>query len=125
MVRRQFSLSVKICIIAIGLLATACSPSAQTPEPVTLKIAVLPILDALPMYVAQTNGYFDSEGVEVEFIPVSSAAERDQVMSAGQADGMINDLISTLLYNQQLLPGMIIYPCFGLLKYAESSLRQN
>jgi NitT/TauT family transport system substrate-binding protein len=52
------------------------------------------------MYVAQENGYFESNGVEVEFIPVGSAAERDQVMTAGQADGMINDLISTLLYNQ-------------------------
>jgi hypothetical protein len=29
-----------------------------------------------------------------------SAAERDQIMAAGQADGMINDLISTLLYNK-------------------------
>ncbi len=100
MVRRQYSLSVVILILTVGVLSTACSSVAQTPEPVTLRIAVLPILDALPMYVAQTNGYFNSEGVEVEFIPVSSAAERDQVMSAGQADGMINDLISTLLYNQ-------------------------
>lgn len=100
MVRRKYSLSVMILILTVGVLSTACSSVAQTPEPVTLRIAVLPILDALPMYVAQTNGYFNSEGVEVEFIPVSSAAERDQVMSAGQADGMINDLISTLLYNQ-------------------------
>ena len=58
MAKWQFSLSAKILIIALGLLASACSPSAQTPEPVTLRIAVLPILDALPMYVAQTNGYF-------------------------------------------------------------------
>ena len=34
------------------------------------------------------------------FVPVASAAERDQVMQAGQADGMINDLISTVLYNK-------------------------
>ncbi len=52
------------------------------------------------MYVAQENGYFEANGIEVEFIPVGSAAERDQVIAAGQADGMINDLISTLLYNQ-------------------------
>jgi NitT/TauT family transport system substrate-binding protein len=100
MVYRLFSFSHKMFVFAAVIFIAACSPAAQTPEPVTLKIAVLPILDALPMYVAQANGYFDSEGIEVEFIPVGSAAERDQVMAAGQADGMINDLVSTLLYNQ-------------------------
>jgi NitT/TauT family transport system substrate-binding protein len=61
---------------------------------------VLPILDALPMYVAEAQGYFKDAGITVEFLPVASAAERDQVMQAGQADGMINDLISTVLYNK-------------------------
>jgi len=61
---------------------------------------VLPILDALPMYVAEAQGYYTAAGIKVEFVPVSSAAERDQVMQAGQVDGMINDLTSTVLYNK-------------------------
>jgi NitT/TauT family transport system substrate-binding protein len=65
-----------------------------------LKIAVLPILDTLPMYVAQKEGLFAKHGVAVEFIPVASAAERDQIIIAGQADGMINDPVSTALYNK-------------------------
>jgi NitT/TauT family transport system substrate-binding protein len=51
------------------------------------------------MYVADQRA-FCGERVKVEFIPVQSAAERDQVMAAGQADGMINDLVSTLFYNK-------------------------
>lgn len=91
-------------LIASPLLA-ACSPQSpptavSQQEPVTLRMAVLPILDALPMYVAEQQGYFASQGVIIEFVPVASAAERDQIMAAGQADGMINDLISTLLYNK-------------------------
>ena len=66
----------------------------------TLKMALLPILDTLPMYVAQEEGLFAENGVTVEFIPVGSAAERDQVISAGQADGMINELVSTMFYNK-------------------------
>ncbi len=100
MVKRSIVLFLKMFVLVIVIFIAACSPTAQAPEPATLKIAVLPILDALPMYVAQANGYFDSQDVKVEFIPVGSAAERDQVMAAGQADGMINDLVSTLLYNQ-------------------------
>jgi NitT/TauT family transport system substrate-binding protein len=88
------------------LLSAACGPAAAplpeaTNEPVTLKIALLPVLDALPMYVAQQAGLFEENGVRVEFIPVPSAPERDQVVSSGQADGMINEAVSTLFYNRE------------------------
>jgi NitT/TauT family transport system substrate-binding protein len=52
------------------------------------------------MYVAQQEGLFMEKGVEVEFIPVASAAERDQVITSAQADGMINEAVSTLFYNK-------------------------
>jgi NitT/TauT family transport system substrate-binding protein len=82
-----------------ALALSACAPAAA-PEDPTLKIAVLPILDALPMYVAEAQGYYTAAGIKIEFVPVASAAERDQVMQAGQVDGMINDLTSTVLYNK-------------------------
>ena len=100
MVKRHFFLSMILVVLISAIFLVGCTSSASPVEPVTLRIAVLPILDAPTMYVAQENGYFESNGIEVEFIPVGSAAERDQVIAAGQADGMINDLISTLLYNQ-------------------------
>ncbi len=90
-----------IVLVLFAVLLSACggaAPAAQ--EDPTLKIAVLPILDALPMYVADAQGYFKDAGITVQFVPVASAAERDQLMQAGQADGMINDPISTVLYNK-------------------------
>ncbi len=91
-----------IAIVVFAVLLSACggagAPAAK--EDPTLKIAVLPILDALPMYVADAQGYFKDAGINVEFVPVASAAERDQLMQAGQGDGMINDLTSTVLYNK-------------------------
>lgn len=90
-----------IVVVLFAVLLSACGGAAPTAqEDPTLKIAVLPILDALPMYVADAQGYFKDAGIKVEFVPVASAAERDQIMQAGQADGMINDLISTVLYNK-------------------------
>jgi NitT/TauT family transport system substrate-binding protein len=126
-----YSLLYLVFVIVIFLSACAQSPSAG--EPVSLKMAVLPILDALPMFVAQENGYFEANGVEVEFIPVSSAAERDQVMAAGQADGMINDLISTLLYNQDDVQIQVVsfartatpeFPQFRILAAKNSSIEK-
>lgn len=88
-----------LLVLLITLLVSACSP-AQPTEVVTLKVAVLPILDVLPMVVAQQEGLFTKNGVNVELIPVGSAPERDQLISAGQADGMVNELASVMFLNQ-------------------------
>ena len=92
--------TVMVLMLSAVLLSACGGAAPAAPEDQTLKIAVLPILDALPMYVAEAQGYFKDAGIKVDFLPVASAAERDQVMQAGQADGMINDLISTALYNK-------------------------
>ncbi len=76
------------------------TPTGGSGEVETLRIATLPILDVLPLYVAQQNGYFDQLGVKVELVPVKSAQERDALMQAGQIDGMLTDLIAAILFNQ-------------------------
>jgi NitT/TauT family transport system substrate-binding protein len=68
---------------------------------VTLRIAVLPIIDTLPMYVAQQEGLFAKHNVTVEFVPVASAPERDQILAAGQADGTINETLAVMLFNKE------------------------
>ncbi|HMV96527.1 MAG TPA: MetQ/NlpA family ABC transporter substrate-binding protein [Anaerolineales bacterium] len=91
-----------LAFVIIALLAAACAPATTAPqETVTLKIAVLPIIDTLPMYVAQQEGLFAKHGVNVEFVPVASAPERDQLVGAGQADGMVNETISVMLFNKE------------------------
>jgi NitT/TauT family transport system substrate-binding protein len=52
------------------------------------------------MHVAQEQGYFAEENLEVELVPVSSGPERDQLMQAGQVDAMINEIVSVMFYNQ-------------------------
>jgi NitT/TauT family transport system substrate-binding protein len=97
-------------LILLGLLLGACVPAAPTvpggqagqpAETITLRIAALPIIDFLPFYVAEKQGYFAQNNVQVSFIPAASAAERDQLIVAGQADGMINDMVSVALYNRE------------------------
>jgi NitT/TauT family transport system substrate-binding protein len=87
--------------VALLMLSSLLAACAQAPsETPTLKIGLLPVLEALPLYVADSQGYFKGEGITVEFVPAASAAERDQLMQAGQIDGMVNDLVSTVLYNK-------------------------
>ncbi len=67
----------------------------------TLRIGVLPITDVVPFYVAQQQGYFKEQGLNVELIPVASATERDQFMITKQIDGQLNDLVSSVLFNAE------------------------
>jgi NitT/TauT family transport system substrate-binding protein len=107
-------------IIFLALLA-ACAPAAPTSAPTAapqagatatrapltptskgaLRIGVLPITDVVPFYIADAQGYFKQQGLTVELVPVSSAAERDQLMATQQIDGELNDLVSTVLFNAQ------------------------
>ncbi len=117
--------------LASALLLAACGGQAAQ-EKVNLRIAMLPILDGLPMYVAEEQGFFEDQGIEVSFIPVSSAAERDQLIQSGQADGMINEVVSTLFYNREAPQIQIVrfarlptsdYPQFRILSARDSDVQ--
>ena len=119
-------------LVGIALILGACSPggspvattqpaeqvSTQTSEPVTLKVVLLPVLDTLPVRVAQQEGLFAQNGVIVELIPAQAAPERDQLITAEQADGMINEVLSTMFYNQNETQVQIV-------RYARSATSQD
>ena len=65
-----------------------------------LKVALLPILDVFPFYVAESEGYFVDLGVDVKAVPVASGLERDQLMQSGAIDGMLNEMITTANFNR-------------------------
>ena len=90
---------IVIILLSVITLLSACAPQPKTAK--TLKIAVLPIIDTLPMYVAQHEGLFARHGVNVEFIPVASAPERDQLLAAAGADGTINETLAVMLFNKE------------------------
>jgi len=96
--RRRALYVLTLIAAALGLSLPSCSSGAQ-PER-RLRVAVLPILDSLPLYVADVEGFFAEEGIEVELITASSAAERDQLLQAGQVDTVITDLVSLALVNR-------------------------
>lgn len=120
----RFARSLLFALLMLSLALAACVPVAEAPETEsapevqteavaateapsesenvgTLKIAVLPIIDTLPMYVAESEGLFAKHGVTVELVPVASAPERDQLLAAGQADGAINETLAVMLFNKE------------------------
>ena len=134
-------------LLTIVFVLAACSTEAPAPasssdeappaeveslaEPVNIRIAALPVLDTLPIYVAQQEGLFEQYGITVEAIPASSAPKRDELINASQADGMINEVMSTIFHNREETRVQIVrygriatadLPAFFILSAKESGI---
>lgn len=81
-----------ITIAALSLLLFSCSGKNEK-----IRIGVLPVIDTLPLLVADEQGLFKSEGINVELITFNSALERDAALTSGNLDGAFGDLIAALL----------------------------
>ena len=81
-------------------LAVAGASPVQAQAARALKVALLPIPDVLPFHLADARGYFKEAGVEVVAVPVASPLERDQLMQAGQLDGMLTEIATTANFNR-------------------------
>jgi NitT/TauT family transport system substrate-binding protein len=88
-----------LAIIAVhGFLS--CSPSGpekgakQSPP---IQFGTLPVIQALPLFVAAEKGYFKEAGLNVELVPFNSAMEKDVAMSAGQISGYFGDMITPMV----------------------------
>ena len=85
-----------VMILVLALPLTGCGRQKED----TLRMALLPIMDTLPFYVAEQQGYFADEGIEVVLLPAKSAQERDTLMQAGEVDGMLTDLPGVGIFNR-------------------------
>lgn len=98
MKRRQLVLAG----LSAGVLAAlgAGQAGCQSAASAKLRVGLLPIVDSLPLYVAETEGLFKAQSVDVELTLFASAFERDAALQAGQLDLVLNDLVSATLLNK-------------------------
>ncbi|MGC8781745.1 MAG: ABC transporter substrate-binding protein [Anaerolineae bacterium] len=120
-------------ISLVVTLAASLAGCAQAPaEDGKLKVSLIPILDTIPVLVAQQNGYFAEQGITVEGIPVKSAQEQVALVQSGQVDGMLTDLITVGIFNKQAPRVKAVYtaripfpgaPMFRILAAANSNIK--
>ena len=83
-------------LVALGLIPAAGAAA----EADKLRFAALPIVDMVPLYVAEKEGLFAKRGLAVEFIPVGAAPERDQLLAAGRADAAVDEVQAVINFNR-------------------------
>ncbi len=122
------SLSLVLLAVTVALLLAACAPvptqpaastgaaasPAATQPPAatggeTIKLALIPVLDTIPIYIALQNGYFQEQGLTVETVPVKSPQERDVLLQTGQVDGVLTDLQGVGLLNKDAVKVKAVY----------------
>ena len=103
---------ITIALLVSLLLITGCggssagagSSGAGNPEektgPGTIKIGVLKIADSFPLYVAESEGLFAEQGLDVEIVDFQSASDQSVAYEAGELDGLMTDMIVQSLINK-------------------------
>ena len=99
---KRVALLLVAALLVAAVLPLANTPTYAAPEArqTTVRIAVIPVMDVLPLYVAQAEEYFMTEGLAVELVPVNGPVESAQLLLSGEVDGMLTDLIVTAIFNQ-------------------------
>ena len=95
---KTFVMIILATIVIQGLWG--CSPGGQDKAANTsppIQFGTLPVIQALPLFVAAEKGYFKEMGLNVDLVPFSSAMEKDVAMSAGQISGYFGDMITPMV----------------------------
>jgi NitT/TauT family transport system substrate-binding protein len=73
--------------LVLFVLAQACAPApVETPEPMTLRVVLLPYLTFAPLFIAEEEGLFAEQGLQIEFVKLARSAQAVPALVQGELD---------------------------------------
>lgn len=89
------SVAYRVLIRSEGPLVEEGAPSV--PQPIVLRIGLLPIVDSIPFIVADVEGLYSKYGFNATLRFFGSARDRDAALTSGLIDVAVNDPITSLM----------------------------
>lgn len=89
MKKNIFSIFILVCLLV--------SCRSKTDQSNILNLGVMSSMDYLPLAVAQREGYFEKEGLNIKLHKFYSANDRDAAFQSGNMDGVIIDFTGAIL----------------------------
>src|SRR5512139_1926658 len=87
-------------IVAAWLALSLAAPGAHAADPIPFKIGIsAPVVTILPVWMAETGGFYAKEGLKVEVINMEGGTRGLQVLLSGEIQGMHVGLAPALLAN--------------------------
>jgi NitT/TauT family transport system substrate-binding protein len=93
-------ISVLVLLLLVSSCASATGPSASSAPPaprIKLKVLYLQFLAYAPYFIADAEGYFAAQGLDVELVRVSSMAEGVPALLQGDVDVVAGTLSAAYL----------------------------
>lgn len=97
-----------VTLMSVALLGSVAGCAKTESEEVKSEIEVKEMnklsfgamgsIDIVPIVIAQEKGYFEEEGLELDFQLFTAAKDRDAALQAGALDGLIADEIAISIY---------------------------
>ncbi|MFC2023722.1 ABC transporter substrate-binding protein, partial [Chloroflexota bacterium] len=95
--RLQRSTLVCLALLALFLLSCAIPGAERQPELVKLKVLKLAYLSFAPFFIAEEEGFFADQGLEIEFVPFKRSSEAIVPLVQGELDVLAGTLSFGLL----------------------------
>jgi NitT/TauT family transport system substrate-binding protein len=120
---RGLKLGIRLAILISCVLLTAASVGSAkevapggSPSSPLVRFGTLPVIQALPLFVAAEKGFFKEEGLNVELVPFNSALEKDVAFTSGQIQGYFGDLQTCIVLNGNNAPIRIVAEIYNAVK---------
>jgi NitT/TauT family transport system substrate-binding protein len=103
---------ILIVILMFAFTAAAVAPPAIAKSD-KISFGVLPVIQALPLFVAKDKGFYEAEGIEVELIGFRSGLEKDAAMAARQTQGYFGDMLTSIILGSNQMPMRMVATVFN------------
>ena len=103
-------------ISVLGLALTACGSSDDSASDDgevldrTIKVAVFPSFNGLDGYVAQSEGYFEEEGLDVELVTAGAPSAMMPQLLGGSLDLALMDMVTPIVATSKKVPIVAVAP---------------
>ena len=92
-------LATFMALTMVGTMAgCAKTETEEVKETKKLSFGAMSSIDIVPIVIAKEKGYFEEEGLELDFQTFTAAKDRDAALQAGELDGVIADEIGISIY---------------------------
>lgn len=90
-------------LMVVGLCGSCNQTNGTVNEEdsTAIKLGVLPTMECLPFYYADSIGLFDSLGVNVHLVTFDAAMDADTAYVNGNIDGIVTDLVKACIWQGQ------------------------
>jgi len=97
---------VCVFLLVFGALSIPIAAGAQT----KLRVGLLPFSESLAAVIANNEGFFKAEGLEIEITQFQSGAMALPVLQSGRIDIAISNTVATLQAIEQGLDAVVLAP---------------